>query len=111
MQTVTNKIELVLNSRPFGVFHDDDLEELLTTNHLLYGCQLHFNNYNDSAEDGVFDVHKRIEYLETVLNHLWNRWSSEYLPSLLEYQKLCKRQNQIIPSVGDIANICYDKVF
>ena len=111
MQTVANEIELVLNSRPFGVFHDDDLEVLLSTNHLLYGRQLHFNNYNDSVEDGVFDVHKHIEYLETVLNHLWNRWSAEYIPSLLEYQKLCKRQNQIIPSVGDIANICDDKVF
>ena len=44
LQTVTNKIELVLNSRLLGVMHDDDLVEPLTPNHLLYGRQLHFNN-------------------------------------------------------------------
>ena len=109
LQTVINEVELVLNSRPLGVLHDDDLEELLTLNHILYGRQLHFNNYNDSVEDGVLDVHKRIAYLETVLNYFWNRWRSEYIPSLLEYQQLYKRQNQIIPLVGDILNI-YDDV-
>ena len=110
LQTVTNEIELILNSRPLRALHDDDLEEPLTPNHLLYGRQLHFNNYNDSVEDGVFDAHKRIEYLETVLNHFWNRWRSEYIPSLLEYQKLYKRQNKIIPSIGDIVNIYDNKV-
>ena len=101
IQTVTNEIQLVLNSRPLGAFHDDDLEEPLTLNHLVYGHQLHFNNFNDSLEDGVFDAHKSIVYLETVLNHFWDRWRSKYKPSLLEYQKLYKRQNKIIPLIGD----------
>ena len=89
--------------------HDDDLEEPLTPNHLLYGRQLHFNNYNDRVEDGVLDAYKRIEYLETVLNHFWNRWRSEYIPSLLEYQ-LYKRKSKIMPSIDDIVNIYDDKV-
>ena len=37
LQTITNKIELVLNSRPSGILHDDYLEEPLTPNHLLCG--------------------------------------------------------------------------
>ena len=88
----------------------DDLEEPLTPNHVLCGRQLHFNNYNDSVEDGVFDAHKWIKYLKTVLNHFWNCywWRSEYI-SLFEYQKLYKRQNEIISSVGDIVNIYDDK--
>ena len=90
--------------------HDDNLEEPLTPNHLLYGRQLHFNNYNDKVENGVFDTHRLIEYLETVLNHFWNRWRSVYMPSLLEYQKLYKQKNQIMPTVGDIVNIHDDKV-
>ena len=61
MQKVTKEIELVLNSRPLGVLYDDNLEETLTLNHLLYGHQLHFNNYNDSVGDGVFDARKHIE--------------------------------------------------
>ena len=43
--------------------------------------------------------------LETVLNHFWNRWRSRYIPSVFEYQKLYKRQNQIIPLVGDIDKV------
>ena len=82
LQTVTNEIELVLNSRPLGVLYDNDLEESLTSNYLLYGRQLHFNNYSDNVEDGVFDAQKRIEHLENVLNHFWNRWRSEYILSL-----------------------------
>ena len=58
----------------------------------------------------MFDVHKRIEYLETVLNHFWNRWHSEYIPSLLKYQKLYKRQNIIIASIGDFVNLYDNKV-
>ena len=48
IQTVTNEIQLVLNSRPLGALHDDDLEEPLTPNHLLHGRQVHFNNYNEA---------------------------------------------------------------
>ena len=44
------------------------------------------------------------------MNHFWNRWRSEHIPSLLEYQKLYKRQNKIIPSIGDIVNIYDNKV-
>ena len=73
MQTVTNEIEIILNFRPLAVLYNDDLEEPLNPNHLLYVRQSHFNNYNDSVENRVFDAHRRIEYLETVLNHFWNR--------------------------------------
>ena len=33
LQTVTHEIELVLNSRPLGALHDDNLEKSLTLNH------------------------------------------------------------------------------
>ena len=40
LQTVANEIELVLNSRLLGVWHDDNSEEPKTPNHLRYGHQL-----------------------------------------------------------------------
>ena len=110
MQTVTNKTELLLNSRPLRVLHDDDLEEPFTPNQRLYGCQLHFNNYKERIVDGVFPAHKWIEYLEIVFNHFWKRWHSACIPSLLNYQKPCNRQNQITLSAGDIGNIYDNKV-
>ena len=45
-----------------------------------------------------------------MLNNFWNRWRSEYIPSLLEYQKLYKRQNKVIPSIGNMVNIYDGKV-
>ena len=45
-----------------------------------------------------------------MLNYFWNRLRSECIPSLLECQKLYKRQNKIILSIGDIVNIYEDKV-
>ena len=69
MQTVTNETELLLNSRPLRVLHDDDLEKPFTPNQRLYGCQLHFDNYKERIVDGVFPAHKWIEYLEIVFNH------------------------------------------
>ena len=70
MQTVTNEIELVLNSGRLGVLHDDNLEEPLTPNRFLFERQLqeYRYNYSDSLEDGVRDAYKRVEYLETVGN-------------------------------------------
>ena len=73
---------------------------LKTPNRLLYGRQLHFNNYNNSVKMECLMLTN--VQLETVSNHFWNIWGSKYIPSFLEYQKLYKRQNQVIPSVGDI---------
>ena len=37
LQTVIQEIELILNSRPLGNLYDDDMEQILTSNHLLFG--------------------------------------------------------------------------
>ena len=66
LQTVTYETELLLNSKSLGVLQDDDLEELFTHNHHLYGRQLHFNNHNKS--NVVFAAHEWIGYMETVFN-------------------------------------------
>ena len=37
LQTVIQEIELILNFRPLGNLYDDDMEQILTPNHLLFG--------------------------------------------------------------------------
>ena len=44
MQTLFFEIEHILNSRPLTVLFDDDNEQILTPNHLLYGRQLAYTN-------------------------------------------------------------------
>ena len=42
------EIELILNNRPLREIYDDDVEEVLTPNHLLFGRRLESTNFNDS---------------------------------------------------------------
>ena len=44
LQTVIQEIELILNSRPLGVLYDNDMEQILTPNHLLFGRKLNLEN-------------------------------------------------------------------
>ena len=88
IQTVMLEIENVINSKLLCYLNDDDVEEILTPNHLLYRRQLNVNivnadidkNYNFSEER----LTNRRRYLNTVLLHFWKRWSAEYLISLRE---------------------------
>ena len=43
LQTLLLEIELILNSRPLCYLYDDDQEDILTPDHLLYGRN--FNIY------------------------------------------------------------------
>ena len=59
LQTVFNKVELILNSRSLGFLYVDDLEETLTPSHLLYEWQLNLTNCSDfNNENAIHDVHK-----------------------------------------------------
>ena len=53
LQTSLLEIELILNSRPLCYLYDDDQEDILTPNHLLYGRNLKFINYRESYEINV----------------------------------------------------------
>ena len=37
MQVVLKEIEFILNPRPIRILYDNDLEEIITPNHLLFG--------------------------------------------------------------------------
>ena len=40
LQTLAAEIELILNNRPIGADYNDDVEEVLTPNHLIVGRML-----------------------------------------------------------------------
>ena len=49
LQTILSEVELILNSRPLGTLFEDDFEEILTPNHMLFGRKLHLVNQCDDA--------------------------------------------------------------
>ena len=94
LQVLLYEIELVLNSRPLGFVYDNDLQEILTPNHLLFGCKLY--TCNSSIQDNVeinLVLPKRVHHINMLLNHFWSRWRNEYVTSLREYDKKYKRTN------------------
>lgn len=51
-------------------------------------------------------LRERTTYMEKLLNHLWKRWTSEYLLSLRESHKcLLAKKGTIWPRVGDVVLI------
>ena len=81
LQTLLFQVESILNNRPIDADYDDDCEEVLTPNHLVFGRRLETMNHGDDAEFDPNDKStpiRRKRLLDTMLNHFWQRWRKEY---------------------------------
>ena len=93
--------------------YDDDQEDILTPNHLLYGRNLKFINYRESYEinvnlsDGYFS--KRMQYINRVIKHFWNRWRKDYVLALRDNLRYKKNSCVTAPAVNDVVLIHDDK--
>ena len=75
LQTILNEIELTLNSRP------------------LVPRSLNAINNETHPNICTKELNKRYTYLEKLLKHFWERWTTEYLTSLREFQKHHQNRN------------------
>ena len=66
--------------------YDDVNQGVLTPNELLFGRNLETVAPSDETETET-NLSKRAKYTETLLDHWWNRWQSDYLTELREYYK------------------------
>ena len=74
MQTLFFEIKLILNSRPLAALFDDDNEQILTPNYLLYGRQLAYTNEdNKNTIECDKKFIKRINQIKLMLEHFWSR--------------------------------------
>ena len=111
LQTILNEIELTLNSRPLVPIYDDTTEKAITPNHLLFGSSLNAINNETHPNICTKELNKRYTYLEKLLKHFWERWTTEYLTSLREFQKHHQNRNRSnIPGVNEIVIIKEDKL-
>ena len=97
LQTVFLEIENVLNSIPLCYLYDDDQEDIVTPNHLLYGRKLNVNSINSDG-GGNFNISmenvtKRMRYMNSVI-HFWRRWSSEYCVNIHVFTEIRVRWYQ-----------------
>ena len=105
VRTLLSEIEMVLNNRPLTYLYNNQGDEALTPNNLVFGHKLHFETSLSSGDKIEQDVYIRNSMLTNTLNHFRSRFKSEYLTELHEYRK-SKRNNGINGiSVNDIVLI------
>ena len=74
LQALVREIELILNNRPIDVDYDDDQEDILSPNHLIFRRQLPITNMSTKNTDSDLNLSNRKKMLQTILNHFWFRW-------------------------------------
>lgn len=94
LQTILCDIEAVINSRPLVYKSDDDMDETLTPNHLIFG-----HNYQNPSRiaDVPVDIisggiSKRVRYLRHLLTSYWKVFTSTYLNELRQAHSYRKNQ-------------------
>ena len=111
LQTLAAEIELILNNRPIDADYDDDVEEVLTPNHLIVGRMLSTTgdeNLVTNFKEDENSLSKRKQALEMVLDNFWDRWRREYITGLRELQRVRKRGGEKIRE-GDVVIIFDEK--
>ncbi|XP_067205391.1 uncharacterized protein [Linepithema humile] len=108
MQTLSIQIEAILNSRPITVL-SNDLNDLsyLSPGHFLIGDIL-----TGIPEPALIEVQEnrlsRWQRVEQMRQHLWRRWSKDYLNQLQQRTKWSTKDINIAP--GDMVLIREDNV-
>ena len=107
LESVLIETEGVLNSRPLTYVYEELSEDPLTPSHLVIGRRL-LDKPTVSTES-LRTMARRERYLQSLLTHFKNRWRTEYLTGIREYQKLKVAEPKRAIQVGDIVHIHADK--
>lgn len=87
LATLLAQVEACLNSRPLQAISDDvDDFAALTPGHFLIGEPLHALP-EPSLTDVPLNRFSRWQLIQQMRDHLWKRWSEEYLASLMSRNK------------------------
>ena len=100
LTTVFARIEAVLNSRPLCSLSSEPSEfEVLTPGHFLIGQPL-IAVPECSLEDVRISSLSRFQLVQSISQHFWRRWHTEYLHTLQQRSKWTSRSEP--PAVGDL---------
>ena len=110
LQTLICEIEMILNNRPISPDYDDDTDEVLTPNHLVFGHRLESINIYENNESTEETLSKRQRHLKGRLKHFWKIWQTEYLSALRETHKSTTTKKSIPIGLDDVVIIHEDNV-
>lgn len=101
--TVTTRVEAVLNSRPLTPMSSDPADlSVLTPAHFIIGSSLSAlpePEHQDSSPDHL----RRWQRIQVFSQHLWRRWSREYLYTLQQRMKWNSKTDNL--QIGDLVLI------
>ena len=108
LSTTLVEVEAVLNSRPLTYVYDE-FEEPLTSSHLVIGrriLSMPSKNYSIDVPHTQQALSRRAKFLQSILDHFWNRWRAEYLTQVREQHRCSKRVSSLRKvQVGDVVCI------
>ena len=98
--TVLTEVEHMINSRPLTHVSSEPTDpEALTPNHfLLGGASRHLAP--GLVKDRDMCSRRRWKHAQAVAEHVWKRWTREYVPTLIQRSKWRKEQRNL--QVGDL---------
>ena len=116
--TVLSQVEACLNSRPLTPLPDsDDGIEVLTPGHFLIGRPLEALPDPSSSYQSLALL-RRWQLCQALVQHFWQRWSSEYLSQLLKFSKwhfpsrnfevgdiVCLHEDGLVPTKWPLARV------
>ena len=106
--TIITEIEGIVNCRPLCYMYSDDVEDVLTPSHLLFGRRLLSTDREIGDELVQADeksMKKRLKYLVELINNFRKRWQHEYLTELREHQRCNNKLPAKTAKIGDIVLI------
>ena len=88
--TVTCEIKSVVSSRLLCYVYDDSIEEVITPLNLLLGRCVLTKSDSDFNENNMDcdALSRRVHYLQTLIDHFWNKGRQDYLFELRERHQL-----------------------
>ena len=108
--TILKEIECIVNNRPLIYVYDDVNQDILTPNKLLFGRNLDTVAPSNECSNQEPNLSKRAKYIESLLDHWWNRWQTEYLTELREHHRYTSKKVVVTPKVGDVVLIGDDRI-
>ena len=107
------KIGLAINGRPLAYLNEDELGDVFTPNHLVYGRNIRTSSNAVVLENIVQDFSKRYKYISKLVNNHWKRFSRAYLNELRQHHINIKEKHSKnnVSNVEDIVLIKGEKNF